>query len=303
MSQGVGPSWVALPYAGPWPTVLAFLVERFAHVNAIEWAARMTQGDVCGEDGTALSVDATFTPGARLSYFRRIANEVRIPFESQILFEDDLIVVADKPHFLPVTPSGRYVQETLLARLRHQMGSDSLSPVHRLDRDTAGLVLLCKQVAHRDAYAALFRKRDAAKVYEAVAPWRTELELPITRSTRLEEAPHFMQMREVPGEPNAHTRISVQEHNGHWARYQLEPLTGKRHQLRVHMAALGLPILHDGIYPQLTPEPAPGETPNYSQPLQLLARELRFTDPVTGQSRVFVSRFSLESLSKHSNAV
>ena len=293
MSQGVGPSWVALPQVGPWPTVLAFLVERFAHVSASEWAARMAQGDVCGEDGTALAINAAFAPGARVRYFRHIANEPRVPFEAQILFEDELIVVADKPHFLPVTPSGRYVQETLLARLRHQLGSDSLAPVHRLDRDTAGLVLLCKQVAHRDAYAALFRKRDAAKVYEAVASWRADIELPVNRSTRLEEAPHFMQMQEVPGEPNAHTRISVIEHNCHWARYQLEPLTGKRHQLRVHMAAMGLPILHDGIYPQLTPEPAAGETPNYSQPLQLLARELRFNDPVSGDARVFSSARSL----------
>ena len=297
MNPGPGPSWVALPQSGHWPTVLAFLVERFPHVEATEWRERMVQGGVCSADAvTPLTPFTPFTPGLRIRYFRHVPNEPRIPFEAQILFEDGCMVVADKPHFLPVTPSGRYVQETLLTRLQHQLDLPTLTPVHRLDRDTAGLVLFCKQVAHRDAYAAMFRQRAAAKIYEAVAPWRADVGLPVTRSTQLEEAPHFMQMREVPGEANAHTRIRVIEHKGGWARYQLEPLTGKRHQLRVHMAVMGLPIRHDGIYPDLTPEPPAGETPDYSKPLQLLARELRFTDPVTGQGRVFVSRRSLAAL-------
>ncbi len=249
----------------------------------------MAQGAVCAASGSALSPDAPFAPGLRLRYQRRVAHEARIPFEAQVLFEDECLVVADKPHFLPVTPSGHYVQETLLARLRVQLQNEALVPIHRLDRDTAGLVLLCKQAAHRNAYAALFRERAVRKVYEAAAPWRADLALPFTHSSRLEEAAHFMQMHEAPGEPNAHTQIGLMARNGQWAHYRLQPLTGKRHQLRVHMAALGLPIWGDGIYPTLTPEPAPGSTPDYSAPLQLLARSLSFKDPVTGQARAFES--------------
>jgi tRNA pseudouridine32 synthase/23S rRNA pseudouridine746 synthase len=296
MTTGVGPSWVVLPQQGPWPTVLAFLQARFARIEADEWLQRMQLGLVCTEFGQSLAPDSLFAPGLRIRYFRRVTHEPRVPFEAQLLFEDELIVVADKPHFLPVTPSGRYVEETLLARLRRRLGLDTLVPVHRLDRDTAGLVLLCKPVSARDAYAGMFRARAASKVYEAVAPWRPALNLPLIHSSRLEAAPHFMQMHEIPGEPNAHTRISLVEHNPHWGRYRLEPLTGRRHQLRVHMAALGLPIRHDGIYPRLSPEPAAAETPDYSRPMQLLARELRFTDPVTGQARAFVSERNLEPL-------
>ena len=296
MSTGVGPSWVVLPQQGPWPTVLAFLQARFARIDAAEWLQRMQAGLVCNESDLALAPDSPFAPGLRIRYFRRVAHELRVPFEARVLFEDELIVVADKPHFLPVTPSGHYVEETLLARLRRQLGLDTLVPVHRLDRDTAGLVLFCKPVSARDAYAGMFRARAASKVYEAVAPWKPGLALPMTHSSRLEAAPHFMQMHEVAGEPNAHTRISLVEHNPHWGRYRLEPLTGRRHQLRAHMNALGLPIRHDGIYPRLWPEPAPGHTPDYSRPMQLLARELRFTDPVTGQARAFVSQRSLDAL-------
>ncbi len=296
MTDAVGPSWVALPQAGSWFTVLGFLLDRFPHVAEAEWRERMQRGEVLSVQAEHLQTLNPLSPyaaGLRVRYLRHVAQEARIPFEAQLLFEDAHIVVADKPHFLPVTPSGHYVQETLLARLRQALQCDTLAPMHRLDRDTAGLVLLSKQVTTRGAYHALFSQRQAQKIYHAVAPWHSGLVLTPLRSSRLETAAHFMQMQESPGEPNAHTRMRVLEHSAHWARYELQPITGKRHQLRVHMAALGLPIRFDGIYPVLTPAPLPGSAPDYSRPLQLLAKELCFTDPLSGQERSFISRQQL----------
>jgi len=198
--------------------------------------------------------------------------------------------VADKPHFMPVTPTGRYLHHSLLVRLKHRLQLPELSPLHRIDRDTAGLVLFSVQRATRGLYQGLFRDRAITKHYEAVAPWREGLALPPEYRSRLEESPQFFRMHEVPGEPNSHTRIQVLEVGQGWARYRLEPVTGKRHQLRVHMAALGLPLRNDPFYPEVN-DPPEGD---YSRPLQLLARSLRFTDPLTGQERHFESRLRLQ---------
>ena len=219
-------------------------------------------------------------------------DEQRIPFDEVILFQDEQLIVVDKPHFLPVMPSGGYLAETVLVRLKQKLGIDTLVPVHRIDRDTAGLVMFSVQPETRGAYHALFSQRSVKKTYEAIAPWREGLALPMTRESRIVEAGHFMLQHEVSGPPNAVTQIEVLQVRGGLARYQLQPVTGKRHQLRVHMAALGLPILGDGLYPTLTPE---GQV-DYAHPLQLLARRIEFVDPVSGQVRQFESRRSLMSL-------
>lgn len=288
LPPGVGRSCVALPGPGAWATQLDFLVQRFPHIAREAWLGRMVGGDVTDERGHTVLPDAPFTPHRKLYYYRRLPAEPRIPFEEAVLFQDELIVVADKPHFLPVTPSGRYLQETLLVRLRRKLGIESLAPVHRIDRDTAGLVLFTVQPATRGRYQSLFRERAAEKRYEAIAPWRTGL--PSIWRSRMEEGDSFMTMKEVPGEPNAETRIELLERRGELARYGLRPLTGKRHQLRLHMAALGVPIVNDLIYPVLQPDTP---EPDYTRPLQLLARSLAFTDPISGESRRFESRHRL----------
>jgi tRNA pseudouridine32 synthase / 23S rRNA pseudouridine746 synthase len=286
---GVGTSCVSLPQ-GPWATLIDFFAHRFPHIPSDEWVARMQRGDVTDEQGACVRPDAPFTPHTRLFYYRSLPAEARIPFDEVVLYQDDLIVVADKPHFLPVTPAGRYLQETLLVRLKRKLCIESLAPVHRIDRETAGLVLFTVQPHTRGCYQALFRERAVEKHYEAIAPVKPGLALPLIRHTRLEEGDSFMTMREVPGEPNAETHIELIESFGDVARYGLRPLSGKRHQLRVHMAALGLPIVNDAIYPTLQPDT---NEPDYSRPLQLLARSLEFTDPVNGQSRGFESRHGL----------
>ncbi|GAB4215059.1 MAG: RluA family pseudouridine synthase [Rhodoferax sp.] len=282
--DGVGPSRVFLP-PGPWPRVLDFLMQRFARVPADVWLDRLSGGRVIDARGDAVPPDAPYAPGQWLFYYRELPAEPPIPFEADILYQDAHLLVVDKPHFLPVTPSGGYLQQTLLVRLRRALGRDDLAPLHRLDRDTAGLVLLATSDAARRAYSALFRQHRIEKTYHAVAAHRPELALPLTRRSRIVPAGHFMLQHEVPGPVNAITHIDRSAVQGDWARYTLKPVTGQRHQLRVHMAALGLPLLHDGLYPVLTPQ----GTPDWQRPLQLLARELRWVDPFTGQPRHFVS--------------
>ena len=287
--DGVGASCVALP-EGTWPTMLEFLVHRFPRQPAALWIDRMDSGDVVDEHGHAVATDRPYQARLRLYYYRSLAAEPRIPFDEVVLHQDAHLVVVDKPHFLPVVPSGHYLQETVLVRLKKKLGIDTLVPLHRIDRDTAGLVLFSVQPESRGSYARLFREHHMRKAYEAIAPWRDDLALPLTRDSRIEQSAHFMQQREVPGTPNTRTHVRLLEHSGDWARYELEPVTGHRHQLRVHMNALALPILHDGIYPVLTPE---GQT-DFTRPLQLLARSIRFTDPLTGRPRCFHSERRLD---------
>lgn len=253
----------------------------------------MEQGLVLDEHGLSITPGHSYQAHQRAYYYRAVAAEPRIPFEEAVLYQDAHLVVADKPHFLPVVPSGDYLAETLLLRLRQKLGLPNLVPIHRIDRDTAGLVLFSVQPTSRAAYSALFAERQVKKTYQAIAPWRSDLNFPLTRESRIVEAGHFMLQHEVSGQTNAITHIDVLEVQGAVARYVLSPVTGKRHQLRVHMAVLGIPIFGDGLYPTLTPE---GQI-DYQRPLQLLARSIEFTDPLSGQLRHFESgrRLTLNS--------
>ena len=298
MRDGVGPSCVGLP-AGPWPTMLDFLVQRFPGVAAEVWRQRMARGDVVDEHGQAVTPARTYQPELRLYYYREVPDEAPIPFEETVLFQDEHLVVADKPHFLPVVPSGSYLQQTLLVRLKRRLGLADLVPLHRIDRDTAGLVLFSVQPTTRGIYQALFRQHTLRKTYQATARWDPTLPWPLQRETRMGDSAHFMQQQELPGPPNTRTLIQPLAVHGTLARYQLQPVTGHRHQLRVHMNALGLPIVGDGIYPTLTPE---GHT-NPALPLQLLAQALEFTDPLTGLVRRFESERRLLALEQVSQLV
>ena len=281
---------MALP-AGTWRTVLAFLAHQFPTIPLAEWQVRMQRGDVIDSNGYVLRPDAAYCPSTLLFYYRDLPDEPRIPFDEVVLYQDDYLVVVDKPHFLPVTPAGRYLQETLLVRLKRSLGIDTLAPMHRIDRETAGLVLFTIQPSTRNLYQTLFRERRVSKLYQAIAPWRADRQLPMVYRSRVIESASFMQMCEMPGEPNAETTISLLETRGELARYQLQPVSGQKHQLRVHMATLGMPILNDRIYPNLLPDDA--ENPDYSRPLQLLAKSVRFTDPLSGALHQFESRQTL----------
>lgn len=293
MRDGVSPSCVALPH-GPWPTVLDFLADRIAVVSRADWQQRMDRGDVLSAQGEPLPADAPYRPHTKVFYWRALPFEHPVPFQEGIVFQDDYLLVADKPHFLPVTPKGRYVKETLLVRLKRQTGIDTLVPMHRIDRETAGLVAFTIQPHTRNAYQRMFSDKVVRKVYEAIAPVRADLALPLVRRSRLAESERFMAMHEVPGEPNAETAVELLSQRDGVGHYRLKPVTGQKHQLRAHMNALGIPILNDQIYPELLPALPPDVPPDFSRPLQLLAKTLAFTDPITGQERHFESRLRLD---------
>jgi tRNA pseudouridine32 synthase/23S rRNA pseudouridine746 synthase len=299
MRDGVSPSCVALPRmrVPPWPTLLDFLAERLPRVPRAEWLQRLQAGEVVGDDGQALPPDAPYENGARVYYWRALPQEPAIPFEETVVFQDEHLVVADKPHFLPVTPGGRYVQQSLLVRLKKRLDLPNLSPLHRIDRETAGLVVFSVRPQDRDAYQRLFRERRIDKTYEAIAPAAPHLAWPQTRRSHILECEDaFYKMREAApheGLPdNSETHIHLLEQRGPWARYRLEPVSGKRHQLRVHLHGLGLPMVGDQFYPVV--RRAPGEAEDFANPLRLLAQAIAFTDPVTGQPRRFVSPRQLD---------
>jgi tRNA pseudouridine32 synthase/23S rRNA pseudouridine746 synthase len=281
LRDGVAASAVFCP-PGPWATTAAFLAERLPRVD--DWPERLLRGDVVDDDGRA--VQEAYRPNRRIYYWRHLATEPDVPGTERIVFQDEHLLVADKPHFLPVTPSGIYARQTLMARLRHRTGLADLIPVHRLDRETAGLVVFSVKPAERDAYHRLFREREVEKIYDAIAPWSEGPWPRVVRHRLMEpDSEQFLQMQVVDGEPNAETRIDLVEPlPGGLARYELRPHTGARHQLRAQMNALGLALVGDRIYPVLQPHENP---PRFDAPLQLVAREIAFTDPITGEPRRF----------------
>lgn len=288
-AHGLAASGLQLP-PGHWPTVLDCLCARFPAITPDQWCDRFARGRVLDAAGVPLAVDAPYRLGAEIRYFREVVDEAPIPFEESLLHVDAHLVVADKPHFLPVVPAGGYVRETLLARLVRRLGNPDLVPLHRIDRDTAGLVLFSANPQTRDAYQSLFRLRRIRKHYEAIAPALPGSSFPLVRASRLEAGDPFFRMREVDGIPNSETRIDVVDRTGASWRYALEPLSGRKHQLRVHMNALGAPIANDRLYPRLMPI----ADDDHSRPLQLLARGLAFVDPLNGIARTFESSLRLQ---------
>ena len=291
--HGVSASCTVLP-PEVWPSVLDFLIQRFQHISAHTWCERLANGDVVDDSGRLITAQSPYEAGLRIYYYRDLPQETPIPFHEVVLYHDAHLMVVDKPHFLPVMPSGQYLQETVLVRLKNKLGLNDIAPIHRIDRDTAGLVMFSLNPATRDAYHALFRERNVHKTYDAIAPWNAALPWPangvLRRESRIVESKHFMQQCELEGPSNAITDIRLSEVCGNLARYELKPVTGQRHQLRVHMNALGLPILNDGIYPVLTPE---GST-DFAKPLQLLAKSIAFIDPLSSQPCEFVSKRKLQ---------
>jgi len=282
--EGVGPSCQWLP-AGPWKTVLDYFKEQYPHVHATTWKARMARGQVRDEIGRRVDTGTAFRVGACIFYYRELENEKIIPFRERVLYQDEHILVAEKPHFLPVIPSGKFLNETLLVRLRKRLAMDDLVPIHRLDRETAGVVLFSLNRKTRGHYTALFRNRRVRKVYEALAPSLEESNFRKTRRSRIVQGDPFFRMKEVPGEANSETHINVISNLKNLRLYQLLPTTGRKHQLRVHLAALGIPVINDKLYPALTTS----DDDDFSRPLKLLAKSISFRDPLSGREHYFES--------------
>ncbi|WP_323143236.1 RluA family pseudouridine synthase [Massilia phyllosphaerae] len=287
--DGVAPSylWINETRTGG---MLPFLEAHFGAVGGPSWAARLARGDVVDASGQRLQPDSHVRQGMRIWYYRELEEETPIPFDEAILFQDDHLLVVDKPHFVPMIPTGRFLRETLLVRLKRKLDLPHLTPIHRLDRETAGVVIFSHNLATRGTYQSMFQKRSIRKVYEALAPVLEGRAFPFTHRSRMVDGEKFFVMKEEEGEPNSETLVELIERRGDIARYRLHPHTGRKHQLRLHLASLGVPILNDAFYPVALP--CKGD--DYSAPLQLLARRIGFDDPLTGEARSFESRRVLE---------
>ena len=244
--------------------------------------AKVVAGEVFTSDGTSCDATTVLPEGAEVFVYRELPDEVEVPFDIPILYRDDDIVVVDKPHFLATMPRGRHVAQTVVVRLRRSLGLPELSPAHRLDRLTAGVLVLTARREVRGAYQTMFARGLVHKTYLARAGVRSDLEFPRVVRSRIVKQRGRLQAFEEPGEPNAETLV---EHLG-GGLYRLTPRTGRTHQLRVHMASLGVPIIGDPLYPSVVDVAAD----DFSRPLQLLAWRLEFDDPLSGEQRSFVSR-------------
>lgn len=294
MLNGIKPSYLNLPHDKQYigKPLLCYLRARFPFIAESVWRARLNSGMVVNQRGEPLHENVLYQAGETIFYYREVnrEDEPRIPFDEKILWLDDDLIVVDKPHFLPVTPSGRFLRETLLTRLRlhpdlQHLNTADITPLHRLDKDTAGVMLFSHNPATRAAYHTLFPSRAIRKTYHALARTRTDLHYPLTVRTRLVPSEPFFLMREAAGEVNAETRVCLLEQRGEVSLYELQPITGKKHQLRVQMMGLGMPLLNDALYPVVQPE----NGDDYSKPLKLLAKRLAFIDPLTGAARAFES--------------
>ena len=290
MLDGVSASKLHLPKLSTQPeSIFRYLCAQFAHISAQEWLQRFEDGLVYDAEGKRLDLDTPYSAHQDIFYYRFLAHEVAVPFQHQVLFENEHLLVVDKPHFLTMSPTGQYVQETLLVRLKKQTQNEQLTPIHRLDRETAGVVLFSKQPETRAVYQQLFAERQVQKTYHAIAPYQANLSLPCTVQLRMEKGEPFYLMHVVAGTPNSKTEIRLLEHNQNWAKYELMPTTGKQHQLRVHLNSLGIAIKNDPFYPILQHKQAD----DFSAPLQLLAKHLSFFDPISQQQFHFSAQQEL----------
>ncbi len=296
------PSWTVLPAEETWPeppdTVLDYLVLKFPRIPADVWRDRMSRGLVIDADRRALAPNSPYRAHLRVGYFRELTDEVLNPLEEKVLFQSEHLVVVDKPPFLPVTPSGRFVNECLIYRVGKRLGQTGIAPIHRLDRMTSGLVLLSSSPAARAAYGSLFEQNAVSKTYQA---WCSAPCRPVASSwnveTVIEKGEPWFRMRSRPSTgptdpPNATTQVRLLDWAEGIGHFEMRPVTGKTHQLRVHLASLGFPILRDPLYSALK-EKSPDD---FRAPMGLWAKSLSFTDPYSGQTVRFESILDLNFL-------
>lgn len=292
--HGLQAAWVRTPDRDrdnefPWPTMREFLHHKLA--TTPEDVDRMLEaGDFVLDDGTALNGEEVYRPHTFVWFHRTLRDEAEVPGEIIVLHRDERIVVIDKPHFLSTIPRGKHVAQSVVVRARRKLDLPELSPAHRLDRNTAGVLLLTTERRWRGTYQELFRRREAHRTYEAIAPFNPGLSFPRTVESHIVKHVGTLQAQTPDLPPNSRTEIDLVEVRGGLARYEVRPLTGRTHQIRVHFNLLGLPILGDPLYPRISDV----SIDDFSTPLRLLASRLSFTDPVDGRPRNFEAVRKLE---------
>jgi len=278
-----------MPEDGTWRTVRDFLTATESRISPHRFDSMFAAGDIVDMTGP-IAPDAPYVPGEAVWFHRDLPSETVVPFDISIVHRDDALLVIDKPHFLPTIPRGGHILQTALVRLRLELDLPQLVPAHRLDRVTAGLVLFVVDPTLRGAYQTLFQDRKVHKEYQAIARYDPSLELPTVVRSRIVTEKGDFTAREIDGEPNAHTTVELLEHRDGLGRYRLTPLTGRTHQLRLHMNSLGIPILGDDLYPTATGR----AVDDFTDPLQLLASAIEFTDPISKLMRRFETGMGLE---------
>lgn len=291
--DGIGPARLGMPMEGLWGSVFDFVAERIgaradpARLEALE--ARVRAGEVVLGDGVQVTHDTAYQRGGSVYLYRDVRPETSVPFDLTVLYQDDHLLVVDKPHFLATMPRGRHVEQTVVTRVRRDLGLPDAAPAHRLDRLTAGVLVLTLRHDVRSAYQLLFAQREVVKTYLALAPTLPTLHEPMTIQNRIVKERGDLQARVVPGEPNAETVVELLSDRDGVGTYRLLPSTGRTHQLRVHCSDLGMPILGDPLYPTVVDV----ASDDFSTPLRLLAHRLEFVDPLTREERVFTSERAL----------
>lgn len=265
-----------------------------AGLTADDLVARAADGHVLDVAGERVELTEPSVSGRPIYFYRDLPVETEIPFDLAIIHRDDDLVVVDKPHFLATMPRGAHVVQTALVRLRRLLDNPALSPIHRLDRLTAGVLMFSARPEARGPYQQMFAQRLVSKEYRARAPIDDGLAFPVTVRNRIMKDAGDLRARLEPGTENAVSTIDLVGTHGDRGVYRLLPQTGRTHQLRLHMSGLGIPIDGDPLYPQVRPDLAAApDRGDFSDPLQLLAYAVEFDDPLSGERRRFVSKRSL----------
>lgn len=296
--DGLGASRARVP-DGVSTSAFAFLSriiaeQRHRHPEDNDAAVRrrFAAGEVVLRDRTPLRPDSELSAGTDIFFYRRPAPETPVPYEIATVYEDENILIVDKPPFLATMPRAAHITETVTVRLRRATGNEELTPAHRLDRMTSGLLLLTKRREIRGAYQEMFARREVYRRYEAVAAYDPSLQPGQWAHHIVKRHGELASTILADEPPNSFTNflgaspLSAAENQdlrqrygleGDFARYALEPITGRTHQLRVQMLDNRVPILGDPVYP--TPQPFGKE--DFTAPMLLRCETIRFTDPIT----------------------
>ncbi len=292
MSIAPQPSYVFLPKKDiPYPSILEFLTSKFPNISEPVWRQRIIEGKISYKD-EIITLNTQYKPNCHLQYYREVEKEIIIPYDEEILYQDDNIIVVDKPHFIPVTPSGNIVNESLIYRLKKKFKFEDIKTIHRLDMATAGVVMFSINNKTHNQYLNLFKERKIEKTYEAITHLphnKNRKEWIIENEIVKSEECFFLMKIGNNGANNAKTFVRLKEKKDNKYLFELKPITGRKHQLRLHLSQITGGIINDRFYPTLLSE----KKYDYNNPLQLLAKKLEFIDPITNKKMMFQSKKEL----------